>query len=170
MRPNRFVHRFLRELLVVELELRSQFREALILQDYLNRFPIDELLVRSVFESTQVEPATTRASLPATQFIPNIQPAGDVNHSELTERDQMTKERGEEPPITEGSCKPTRRNPASSRAQERGGEFFSDDVLLRPLGRFVLLRLLGVGIFGQSIWRGTICWTAKSPSSFPTPV
>jgi formylglycine-generating enzyme required for sulfatase activity len=138
----------LRELLAVELELRTQFREALILQDYLDRFPIDELLVRSVFKSAQLEPATTRATLPATQFIPNIRPGDDVDRNELTERDQETKEHGGESAITKGPREPILTNPASGMSHERGGGLFSNDVLLRPLGRFVLLRLLGEGIFG----------------------
>ena len=102
-----------------------------------------------MFESTQVEPATTRATLPATQFIPNIRPGDDVDHNELTERDQETKEHGGESSDHRRSPQAYTHKPSVRACRTNAVKgcsrmmFFSG----RWAG-FVLLRLLGEGIFG----------------------
>jgi serine/threonine protein kinase/formylglycine-generating enzyme required for sulfatase activity len=137
----------LRELLLVELELRTQFGEAVVLEDYLSRFPVDGSLIRLVFDSVRVEPGTIQVSLPPTQLIRNIRSVDRAYHSELTEGDH-TKAGHEEPSITDDRGKAIHRDQTSNVGQEQDQEFFSDDVLKKPLGRFILLRLLGQGIFG----------------------
>ncbi|HKI19627.1 MAG TPA: hypothetical protein VKA15_17200, partial [Isosphaeraceae bacterium] len=112
-------------MLAVELELRSRFGEILVLQDYLDRFPDDAALVRRVFEATRISDRSNRTSLETTADEPR-----DTS---------LTVQSGEHEGRIRGSGLP-------QGAVKDGSE---GETLPRPLGRFNLLRLLGVGMFGK---------------------
>ena len=114
------------ELLRVELELRSRFGEFLVLQDYLERFPDDAAPVRCVFEATRNADRSNESGGWETT-------ADELRDTTLTvlSGDQVGRIRG------------SGRLPG---ADESGPD---DETLPRPLGRFNLLRLLGVGMFGK---------------------
>src|SRR3954447_7998149 len=87
----------LRELLAIELELRVRFGEALVLQDYLDRFPDDAELVHSIFAATRLLAGSTKSDM-ATHCIPGAQPAGGPSAEAPSERDREASE-GAAPPL-----------------------------------------------------------------------
>jgi formylglycine-generating enzyme required for sulfatase activity len=139
----------LRELLAVELELRARFGDALLLQDYLDRFPGDAELVNSAFASAWIPGGSTKSDV-LTHFIPG---AGSSDDGAPSEPDleaeqwpvpQPGTELFEEPAATAAGRRQARIR-RLGRARPTEPPAWS---LPHPLGRFSLLALVGRGTYG----------------------
>jgi formylglycine-generating enzyme required for sulfatase activity len=142
----------LREMLAIELELRVRFGEALVLQDYLDRFPSDAVLVRSIFQSARTNAGSTRScrSIPP---LPGAEACEPPPLDAPTARDRDALGRpipslGTDPfDDSSGAAVATSLilpglGPDQVLAEPPGGP------LPRPLGRFTLLGLIGQGTYG----------------------
>ena len=151
----------LENLLAVQFELLSTMGEPLVLEEFLERFPDDASVVRSVFERTQVD---RDISQPASHLTEKIDTAGsspaDQAADVLTELEEGMRrsrwegqlgetERIEElPDAPAGPSDPdaTREIHHPSEASDSTAELAN---LPPQLGRFVPIRALGRGTFAE---------------------